>query len=138
MRNSILVDSATHQAVIDSPIPSDHFCDNRNDGNYAIRDVFKYVKCKRGKMTIKGCDTYEIFVTSYDRCLPSKYVNTGIFCKAREDGNWANPWSCPRYINCNKNVPTMKVCRFGDWVYDPYRDHCVPKSYYKCTQVYSK
>ena len=138
MRNSISVDSTTDPALVDSPIPSEHFCDNKNDGNYAIRDVFKYVLCNNGKMSLKSCDTYDIFAPAYGKCIASKYVNTNNFCKARENGNWANPWNCPRYFYCYNQVSTMKVCQIGDWVYDPYRDHCVPKNYYKCTDISSK
>ena len=90
--------------------PPTDFCAGKNDGKYLIRDVFRYVICKQQRATMQNCTGNTIFDPATFSCESIKFINIPMFCNHRPDSNYANPWSCQRFISCKSSVPTIKPC----------------------------
>ncbi|XP_066915943.1 uncharacterized protein [Clytia hemisphaerica] len=111
------------------------FCDEKKDGVYAIRDVFKYIQCSNGVSSVLACPENEIFAPKYGKCVSGKYFAVSNFCDGRTDGNWMNPWTCHRFISCTNELPLNKPCILNSMVYDPYKDECVSEKDYPCKSI---
>ena len=57
----------------------DNPCKGKADGKYAVRDVFKFLKCRRGKASTKDCRSGLYFSPTANRCIKGKKVDTSEF-----------------------------------------------------------
>ena len=108
--------------------PSNHTadtkCKGKADGNYALRDVFKYLRCEKEKSTIVNCKSGEIYSPSAKECAVISSTTIESFCKNRADGDWQNPWNCHGYLMCRSGYTVQRPCRINGYVFDPENDVC--------------
>ncbi|XP_057294399.1 uncharacterized protein LOC130622959 isoform X2 [Hydractinia symbiolongicarpus] len=110
-------------------------CQTLKDGQYAIRDVFKYMTCKGGKSTYTACPNNYIYEPGSQKCVSIATQSVPNFCQNRTDGDWANPWSCHRFFKCHIGRTHNFPCQLNSLVFDPYLDACVYSSQYGCKQI---
>lgn len=121
----------------------DQSCKGKKDGDYVISDVFSYLHCQNSKGQIKHCGKNEIFSAETKKCEDSKNYNYTNFCVHRTvtlTGNYRNPWDCHGFIICLFGISYKFNCsHYETFVYDPYKNQCLPPSQgISCQQVPSK
>ena len=131
----ILIFHSFHHHICRIGVSSDDPCTHMSDGNYPIRDVFKYLICKAHKATYGSCKTDEIFAASSRECVKASLITQDHFCADRTNGNWRNPWDCHRYLACNQEFTYNMPCQDPTFVYNPETDQCVRQGEYACKQV---
>jgi len=115
---------------------ADNPCKDKADGKYAIRDVFKFLKCRRGKATIKDCRSGRYYSPSANRCIGGKKVDTTTFCKGRDFSNYRNPWDCHNFITCHGTQDFDRPCDTHVTLnYDPSTDRCEDPKICPCKQL---
>lgn len=121
----------------------DQSCKGKKDGDYVISDVFSYLHCQNSKGQIKHCAKNEIFSAETKKCEDSENYNYTNFCVHRTvtlTGNYRNPWDCHGFIICLFGISYKFNCsHYETFVYDPYKNQCLPPSKgISCQQVPSK
>lgn len=103
----------------------DDFCKTKSDGDYAIPDVFSYIKCNGHKSTKYACDTNMIFSAKVKECVAVSSQSIVEFCNGRADGDWRNPWNCYSAIACVGEMTKIVPCLINGFVFDPEKDVCM-------------
>ena len=63
-------------------------------------------------------------------------VFVDVFCDARPDGNYRNPWNCHHFISCVAGKYVYdRLCHPLSLVYDPNNDQCEYKEKFACVQL---
>jgi len=110
-------------------------CKGKDDGNYALPDVFHYLQCKKGKSTIVQCKSGKIYSPTVKKCAVISSTTIESFCKDRDDGDWQNPWNCYGYLLCRNGYTLQRPCLINGLVFDPNNDVC--RNDYPCHTVSS-
>ena len=108
------------------------------DGDYAIRDVFKYMTCKSEISTYTSCPKNTIYEPGRHKCVSISTQSHETFCQNRSTGDWVNPWNCHHFYKCYFGVTHDFNCQLPILVYNPYDDQCVYPQKYSCHQVSPK
>uniref|UniRef100_A0A7M5XHW7 Chitin-binding type-2 domain-containing protein n=1 Tax=Clytia hemisphaerica TaxID=252671 RepID=A0A7M5XHW7_9CNID len=119
-----------------SPIENGDACKYLTDGNYAIRDVFKYLQCKDNKGTFVPCEEKNtIFDSETGKCIDIKTKTPETFCQGRTNNDWVNPWDCHGFFKCWYNTTHQFKCQLPELVFNPYTNQCNYKEKYACKEV---
>nr|XP_047141712.1 uncharacterized protein LOC100197130 isoform X2 [Hydra vulgaris] len=111
------------------------FCDGRNDGNYSIPDVFKYIHCKGGVSNTMSCQDNFIFSPGVSCCVNISTQSPKTFCEDRQNGDYTDPWNCHKFFKCNEGYSYLFDCQLSNLVFNPYTDQCMYENEYPCHQV---
>ena len=123
-------------SIVHSSIEDSDACKYLADGNYAIRDVFKYLQCKGKKGTYVSCEEKNtIFDPEAGKCIDVKTKTPETFCQGRANGDWVYPWNCHKFVKCHFGVTHVFNCQLSQLVYNPYTDQCNYETNYSCKQV---
>uniref|UniRef100_A0A7M6DNN2 Chitin-binding type-2 domain-containing protein n=1 Tax=Clytia hemisphaerica TaxID=252671 RepID=A0A7M6DNN2_9CNID len=126
-------------SVAPSPIKDENPCDGKADGVYEIRDVFRFLRCRKGKASLRNCKDGRYFSPVAGRCIRGKKVDLTTFCKGRGESNFRNPWDCHNYITCHGAQSFDRECDVHvELNYDPYHDRCEKPALFPCKELNPK
>lgn len=116
-------------------LKDDNPCEVLKDGNYPIRDVFKYMTCKDKKTTYNECEEKEVFEPGTLVCVDASTQSKENFCQNRTNGDWLDPWDCHQFFKCFYKQAYEYQCQTKELVYNPNTDACVYSKQYECKQL---
>jgi len=117
---------------------NDDYCTGKPDGDYPLREVFKYTHCANGKASTVDCPKNSIFEPGQSKCVDISSQTPDTFCRNRTIGDWQSPWNCHQLFKCLHGISYIVPCQLPILVFDPYKDQCVYPNEYTCKEIKSE
>eukprot|EP00112_Aurelia_sp_Birch-Aquarium-sp1_P014170 Seg3040.2 transcript_id=Seg3040.2/GoldUCD/mRNA.D3Y31 product="Chitin-binding domain protein cbd-1" protein_id=Seg3040.2/GoldUCD/D3Y31 len=147
-RLSLVFDPMTDRCVYQSEFPckvvtatsngvGDILCNGKPDGQYPMRDTYKYVKCTNGMSQIMSCPANQVYIYREKRCRTVSLADQTTFCEGLPNDDYVWPWNCHKFIKCFAGITYVFNCQRADLIFNPYKDQCVYTGEYPCIVVKS-